>query len=1681
MKTLLSRRLLSIPAVLIFTVLFTANVMAETYTATTMRLLRCEGKVEIQDSSGKSSLVMENIRLNSGESLQTGAGSSASVGLDSAKIVTLDEKTKVEFTKQAKEMKLSLVEGSFLLDVSEKLNKDESLDIRTSTMAVGIRGTVVLVSTYPLDEYQKKLSQKMSDAQTSTAADTSLSDLEEKIMQSSDGGGVVSVLGVLEGKVELVYQDESGKSTKLEVSGGQKATLLDANENDMVDIKPEVDKVTYADIFSAADREIQNDPDLQKRLRDADFEIPDNSKVDPNYPANGDWTISSPVTVIAQSASKMFDGQPLTRTSDILVQGLPSGLTFRASAAGSQTDAGSGENLISSFAIYNQKGENVTGHFTNIQKVPGKLTVDPAPLTAWTASVTKVYDGKPLTSPETKLTFSPGYERNHARKNLSYVIAENGYTTGSRSTNNKSNKVSRTASGSKSAAYIKPAVYSSSAAGYRPATYNTPVKLSSSIASDSAVTGFKYVMSSGSAADSELVTGNEPGTGNKSVDGSGASSSAGQSSDFYDTQTLYGICGVVLVHGSNPITEEIKEINLSAGEKLTVHLSDENNEASIEYVIEKITEDEIPDEILRIYADNPDVLAQACTETGWSAEKVTERIDKLSPLEYKSSEVNGVKVDSRNTEDLMEDCTNVRITIDTEGTDYNDRALNEEEAHYTPMKADPSIRIVLNSSLTDVGTAQSTFTIDWGNANPGNYNLTMQPGTLTITPASATVTTGSAEKEYDGTPLTSSEASISGLVNNETATVVTTGSITDVGTADNTYTINWGTAKADNYTLTANVGTLKIIGSQTGITFKAPSDSKTYDGTPLEAGAVTVTGLPRGYTFAATASGSQTDAGSSETTVTSYKILDRDGKDVTASFTNIKTENGTLTVNRAVVTITTDSITKGYDGTPLNGTVSITGLADADKEKVTVTATASITDVGTTESTYTINWGTAKSSNYTLSENIGTLEVTKNNKEIIFTSASAEKVYDGKPLTAHTVTAAGLPEGFTYVASAGHTHAVTDAGTYKNYFDDMEYTSTNENGEMLVGWRYAVIKNADGKDVTDNFTNIKLIQGTLTINPLDIIFELNSYDAVFSGQKVLPDGITGTYGDGSEVDEESTTFEEDVFHLPIHLTSVFNLTGGGKVQIDCDGYSDAGNYEYAPEETFLDGNKNNYNISYTNTGVTIKPIDVRLTVSDGSCVFDGNYHAAELTDASCGDNVTSIESIADSEWRIYGYTVFINETINIKMEGGGGTDAGEYPLTYSYSFANNDPGNYNIIEPTVNKTVIKPLMLLIDLGNPHVTYNSETHGGSLNVNYENGPKTGETIEPYWTRENYNGILAYKYNVSPDADITVTAGNGGPDADTYTLSCITDFTTGNPDNYKISVTGNNLIIDPKTVPVETGSATEAYDASNPDKAVTNSTAAIHNLALNDKDRVTIMATGSQIEIGSSENTYSINWGGVNPNNYNIVEHLGTLTKTSPVTGLFGFRERLTNKLTESFGTAVDSNSDKQAGADSSAAKDPKAEDDRKPAANQSGDNTGSKTTGDLKTDKNDKTTTGNGKTADRTEESKKDEASSDAGKDESGKTESEKAEVTESEKSEEAEPEKTESSESGKTETTEVCKPEEEKPEEQKPEAQKPEEQKPEAQEPEAQKPEEQKPEEQKPEAQKPEDRPSTASAAVENH
>ena len=113
---------------------------------------------------------------------------------------------------------------------------------------------------------------------------------------------------------------------------------------------------------------------------------------------------------------------------------------------------------------------------------------------------------------------------------------------------------------------------------------------------------------------------------------------------------------------------------------------------------------------------------------------------------------------------------------------------------------------------------------------------------------------------------------------------------------------------------TAAIGSIAVVG---------PSDSKTYDGTPLVPGTPIVSGLPDGFAVEYKVSGGQTDAGSSATTVTDIGVRDADGNDVTSNYT-VESLPGTLTVNPAAVTITVDDASKvvgtndpAFTGTPV--------------------------------------------------------------------------------------------------------------------------------------------------------------------------------------------------------------------------------------------------------------------------------------------------------------------------------------------------------------------------------------------------------------------------------------------------------------------------------------------------------------------------------------------------------------------------------------------------------------------------------------------------------------------------------------------------------------------------------------------------------------------------------------------
>ena len=168
------KRLLIFAVAWIFAALACAGALAESYTATSMRLLRYEGTVEIEDESGNPRFIMENARFAS-------------------KILTMDADSRVEFVKQSNALKLTLTEGSLFLDVQEKLDANETLEIQTSTMLVGIRGTIVFLNDQPAGEV--------------------------------GGSTTRTTLQVLEGTAQVTYEDQSGQRRSIPVPAGSQAVL----------------------------------------------------------------------------------------------------------------------------------------------------------------------------------------------------------------------------------------------------------------------------------------------------------------------------------------------------------------------------------------------------------------------------------------------------------------------------------------------------------------------------------------------------------------------------------------------------------------------------------------------------------------------------------------------------------------------------------------------------------------------------------------------------------------------------------------------------------------------------------------------------------------------------------------------------------------------------------------------------------------------------------------------------------------------------------------------------------------------------------------------------------------------------------------------------------------------------------------------------------------------------------------------------------------------------------------------------------------------------------------------------------------------------------------------------------------------------------------------------------------
>ena len=303
------------------------------------------------------------------------------------------------------------------------------------------------------------------------------------------------------------------------------------------------------------------------------------------------------------------------------------------------------------------------------------------------------------------------------------------------------------------------------------------------------------------------------------------------------------------------------------------------------------------------------------------------------------------------------------------------------------------------------------------NSNFSKVKFVIEDGQLEIGKRTVKLTSASANKEYDGTPLTKKDVTESGdgFVKGEGAAYDVTGTITNVGKTGNkfTYELNKNT-KAGNYEITTEEGTLEVtpVDAEVVVTITEHSGKAKYDGTEKTVTGYDVKSISNklytkdDFEFSGKAEVKGTEAGTYD-----MELKSGDFKNTNSNFSKVKfvIEDGQLEIGKRTVKMTSASANKEYDGTPLTKKdVTESGDRFVKGEGAAYDVTGTITNVGKTGNkfTYTLNEGT-KAKNYEITTEEGTLEVTtgKIADYVTLTPKDTEKVYDGTPLAAGEATA----------------------------------------------------------------------------------------------------------------------------------------------------------------------------------------------------------------------------------------------------------------------------------------------------------------------------------------------------------------------------------------------------------------------------------------------------------------------------------------------------------------------------------------------------------------------------------------------------------------------------------------------------------------------------------------------------
>ena len=780
-------------------------------------------------------------------------------------------------------------------------------------------------------------------------------------------------------------------------------------------------------------------------------------------------------------------------------------------------------------------------------------------------------------------------------------------------------------------------------------------------------------------------------------------------------------------------------------------------------------------------------------------------------------------------------------------------------------------------------------------------------GQLTINPRQVTLTSEKASKPYDGTALTKPHVTVTGdgFVTGEVSDIHATGSITNVseGEVTNTITFTEGANyKASNYSITKNEGKLSITANDTEVTVTiiGNTDTKTYDGNKHSVEDYTVSiSKPKLYQendikFTGVAKAEGTDAATYP-----MGLKAEDFTNNNANFTNVNffVEDGKLVINKRQVTLTSETASKEYDGTPLTKpdvTVGDDGFVDGEVSDIH--ATGSVTNVSEGDVTNTITFTKGdkfKDKNYAIKKHEGKLSITANDTEVTVTikGNTATATYDGN---SHSV------EGYTV-------ENISKPTLYQE--NNIKFTG-NAKAEGIAAGEYPMnLTSAQFSNANTNFANVKftVTDGYLTINPKSInpedektgIKVTKPNDTMYNGEEQKNKPTVTDSKTGKTLTEANYTlsYSKDVTNagkVEVTITGIGNyegtantsyqitkrnvtLTSGtaskvydktplakNEVTVSGDGFvkQEGATYNVTGSQTEVGSSKNTFTYELKSNTIAsnynIKKVegDLIVTSQDGEVVVTITGHAKTV-------------DYDGNEKTVTGYDVSITEgskytTSDFTFKGNAeakGTAAGTYQMNLSSTQFSNTNTNFTKVTFVVNDgyLTITPKSIVPDGPNTpedkktgiEVTkpadskYNGEKH--------ENKPTVTDTKTKATLEENKDYTLSYSDDVVNVGTVTVT------------IKGIGNYTGEFTKTYEIT---------PREYTVTTDGAEKVYDG-NPLTAG----GTVNNLV--DGETVNLTMTGSQTNVGTSNNTYELNWTGTaKASNYTHgKDSIGTLTVTA----------------------------------------------------------------------------------------------------------------------------------------------------------------------------------------------------------